>query len=75
MDIQESADKVMRQKIVKDKLESLDFSETKFIVIFRTGLRGVQVDIAGTANSLEIRGLADLSKEAIIELAKTWKIP
>jgi hypothetical protein len=73
MDIQESADTVMRQKIIKDKLESLDFSKTKFIVIFRVG-NSIQADIAGTTNTLELRGLADLSKEAIIELAKTWRI-
>jgi hypothetical protein len=72
MDIQESADKVMRHKIIKDKLDSLDFSKTKFIIIFRVG-DTIQADIAGTTNTLELRGLADLSKEAIIELAKGWK--
>ena len=74
MDIQESADNVLRQKIIREKLESLDFSKARFIVIFRVGA-SIQADIAGTTNTLEIRGLADLSKEAIIELAKTWKIP
>jgi hypothetical protein len=73
MDIQESADTIMRQKSIKDKLESLDISKTKFMIILRVG-DTIQADIAGTANTLELRGIADLSKEIIIELAKTWRV-
>ena len=73
MDINNQADKIHRQKIIEDGLANLDVSETKFVVLIHVDDKGTHGQILGTTNSLELRGVASLAEDLIIQLAQGWK--
>ena len=73
MDINNQADRIHTRKIIEDGLANLDVSETKFVVLIYVDAGGTHGTTFGTTNPLELRGVASLAEELIIQLAQTWK--
>ena len=73
MDINNQADRIHTRKIIEDGLANLDVSETKFVVLIHVDDKGMTGQIFGTTNPLELRGVASLAEDLIIQLAQGWK--
>ena len=73
MDINNQADRIHTRKIIEDGLANLDVSETKFVVLIYVDDKGTHGQILGTTNSLELRGVASLAEDLIIQLSQGWK--